>query len=148
MAGPGLPTRVANDAWQTWLRDYPVVPAQTLGAAMQYNRSLGDHLDGMPDAGLLNPRKRRLVADDLAHYCRVLQQAQETSLREAWISLLGSGAAVIAKIYFPGAEIFLLLVAAGAGVLALARAYDIKRRERVINALVRRVDDLSWDLKR
>lgn len=148
MAGPGLPSHVADPTWDSWLDRFPPVPAQTLGEALRYQHALLEHLANMPDQHLLDPLESRRVGDDLAHYCRILQGAQQTSLRDAWVALGISSASLVGKMYFPGAELLLLAVAAGAGVIALGRVYDIKRRERIINRLIQRIDDLSWALKR
>lgn len=115
---------------------------------MRYRRELMSHLDAMPDPRDLDSFEKRQVGDDLAHYARILQGAQETSLREAWIALAGSGASLLTELYLPGAEIFLLAVAAGFGLVALRRAYDIKRREHIVTSLIKKVDDISWALKR
>lgn len=148
MTFPGLPARVDDPEWERWLLEFPPIPPQTLGEAMRFHRQLTAHLDAMPNPADLTDAERRNVGDDLAHYCMSLQDAQEASLREAWLSLAGSAASLAAKLYFPGAEIILLAIAAGLGLVALGRAYDIKRRQSLIKRLMRRVDKLSWDLKR
>jgi hypothetical protein len=147
MTGRGLPARVADGAWQDWLQGFPPAPRDTLGAAMRYNRELSGHMELMPDPGRLTAYEQRQVGDDLAHYARILQGLQEASLWEAWVALGGSAGSLAAKLYFPGAEILLLALAAGLGMVALGRVYDIKRRQRIINRLIQRIDALSWQLK-
>lgn len=115
---------------------------------MRYRRELLSHLEQMPEIDFLSAEERRRVGDDLAHYCRMLLGAQETSIREALLALGGNFASIAGSLYFPGAELPLLCLAGGFGMIGAGRIYNIKRREKIITGLSQKIDALSWDLKR
>jgi hypothetical protein len=147
MPGRGLPANVLSQDWRDWLRAFPPSPDQGLGNAMAHRSSLRRHLENMPALEQLDPSEKIRVGDDLAHYARILQGSQKTSLRDSWASLGGAGVGIGISLWIPGAQIVGACIGAGFMVVAMARTYDVKRREAIIEELVARVDELSWELK-